>query len=871
MTKKFFIVIGILVALSIFAYQSDFKSKKLPDPLRPFFVNLADNVINELNVTRVIKQKGISNNDYIDLVLSADELNHISNSMKLFIDEGYIRDQLNPWRKAKIIIDGKKEKVKFKFHGTSVSPLKNDISFQFNLIMKKLGFNESVKVPPINAGVFSLKIKHKKESNYYNLMRRYKLISHHDDAEISTIIINKIASKLGLMAPHGRMVILRINGAELGAYMLVEAHNKEWFEREHQLTNYTILKSNDDWDRKNKHVIAHASDTDLYIENKKINTISQSSPVALGSLELLLNSIRSDDIGQIKRMIDIDYMAKYMALLTITNSNHPISGDNLRYIYNHATGRFKMLFRLEGQILKNTKSISDFNRSLFISPYKDLETLKLFKLLLTDGDFLTKRDEELYKIIKNKKEWESMSNTIFSENMKVLIESNEPIRPIKFKTQQFKKIFENNIKKAEQYLDYNKIFITKYIGIDGKQSLHIINDFTHPIMMKNNPIISNSYKNTNTFIEPSQIDINQKLIYREQEIVTNITNISQPTFENMITHKPILPRNIYFNDAIEQSVFSLNESLQTLKDNYIDYQVNLKNKVITLTPGRYKTHSNIITPYGFNVVIQAGTTLMLSEGMSFLVRGGLNINGTSLQPVVISRSQNKFPFGVIAVAGTKVQNTKVDINYLKLSGGGEAVIGGSLFTGQMSINNADVVIQNSIFENSISDDGINIKYSKVNIKNSTFINNFGDQIDLDYCHGIISNNIFSYKKMGNETEIPSTDGLDISGSKVETSGNTFSNLSDKGISIGENSIIMIKNNNFNDNNLAIAVKDGSKAFVDQNQFNHNNIDISMYVKKKIYNNPSLYTILRNESLNLKIDNGDIIYPKNLQNSFQSIK
>ena len=82
---------------------------------------------------------------------------------------------------------------------------------------------------------------------------------------------------------------------------------------------------------------------------------------------------------------------------------------------------------------------------------------------------------------------------------------------------------------------------------------------------------------------------------------------------------------------------------------------------------------------------------------------------------------------------------------------------------------------------------------------------------------------------------------------------------------------MIKNNNFNDNNLAIAVKDGSKAFVDQNQFNHNNIDISMYVKKKIYNNPSLYTILRNESLNLKIDNGDIIYPKNLQNSFQSIK
>ena len=75
----------------------------------------------------------------------------------------------------------------------------------------------------------------------------------------------------------------------------------------------------------------------------------------------------------------------------------------------------------------------------------------------------------------------------------------------------------------------------------------------------------------------------------------------------------------------------------------------------------------------------------------------------------------------------------------------------------------------------------------------------------------------------------------------------------------------------NDNNIAIAVKDGSKAFVGQNQFGHNKIDISMYIKKKIYTKPILYTILRNKSLNLKIDSGDIVYPKNLQNSFQIIK
>ena len=872
MKKRIIIIISIsiIAVLSIFVYQNDFKSKKLLEPLRPFLVNLADNIINELNFTRVIKRKGVSSDSYIDLSLSGDDLNHISNSIKLFIDDGYIRDQLNPWRKAKIIIDGKKEKVKYKFHGTSVSPLKNDISFQFKDIIKSLGFYNSVNASPINAGTFSLKIKHNKDSNYFNLMRRYNLISHHDDAEISTIIVNKIASKLGLMAPHGRMVILRINGAEVGAYMLVEAHNKEWFEREHQLTNYTIFKSNDDWDRKNER--SHASDTDLYIENKKINTISQESPVALGSLELLLNSIRNEDVGQIKKMIDIDYMAKYMALLTITNDNHPIAGDNLRYIYNHSTGRFKILFRVEGHILENTKSILEFNRSLFQSPYtQDLETFKLFKLLLTDEDFLIKRDKELYTIIQNAKEWENMSDTIFSRNMKVLIESNEPIRPIKAKNQKFKETFANNIRKAEQYLNYNKIFITKYIGLNGKQSLHIVNDFTHPITMKNNTKISNSYKNNIILIKPSQIDTDQKIIYKEQEILSNIKNNSQLTFENMITRKTIMTKNIYFNDAVEQSTFSLNESLQTLKDNYINFQINFKDKVITLNSGLYKINSDIITPYGFNVVIKAGTSMMLGKGTSFLVRGGLNINGLSSKPVVIGRSDIKLPFGVIAVAGENIQNTKVNINYLKLSGGGEALINGSLFTGQMSVNNANVVIQNSIFKNSTSDDGINIKYSKVNIKNSSFINNLSDQIDLDYCHGILSDNIFSYIKSGKKTEINITDGLDISGSKIEASGNTFSNLSDKGISVGESSAIMIHGNNFNDNNIAIAVKDGSKAFVGQNQFGHNKIDISMYIKKKIYTKPILYTILRNKSLNLKIDSGDIVYPKNLQNSFQIIK
>ena len=870
--RKIFISLFVLFIAFTLAYHNNFfysQLKKLPYPLNPYLIQLADDTVNEFNFFRIIKQESLPQDDYIDLIMSGDDLRHISDSMKLFIDEGYIRDQSNLWRKAKIIINGEKEKIKYKFHGTSVSPLNGEISYLFSLVMKKFGFIDTLSGPTINSGRFSLKVKHKKESGYYNLMRRYNLISHHDDAEISTIVINKIASKLGLMAPHGRMTILRINGAEIGAYMLVEAHNKEWFEREHQLTNYTIFKSNDDWDRKGGH--PHASDTDLYIGNKKINTISQDSSVAVGSLELLLKSIRNNDVDQIKKMLDMDYMAKYMALLSITNTNHPISGDNLRYIYNHATGRFKMLFRIEGSVHKNSQKIDKFNHSLFISPYENLETHKLFKLLLTDSSFLIKRDKELYKIIQNNKEWEALADEAFSKNIKVLLASNEPMRPIKFKIKQFKSIFANNIEKARQYLDYSKIFITKYTDINGKQSLRILNDFTHPIMLKGISKVSDLDKEINIILNPAQIDIKQQTVYEEQVIDNNAGDVSRLVFENAITRSGILPRHVYFNDAIVRPSFSKDQSLQTLNDNNVKYKVNYKDKVITLQSGQHRINNNIILPYGFNLVLQAGTQLLFNKDISFLVRGGLNINGTKSQPVIVSRLQNEAAFGVFAVAGENILNTEVNIDYLEFGGGGEAIVNGSLFTGQMSIHNANVVIKNSIFENSISDDGVNIKYSKVDISDSKFINNFGDQIDLDYCQATIVNNIFSYKVEDRVKEISSTDGLDISGSKVQAIGNTFSNLSDKGISVGEISNIMISDNIFKHNNLAIAVKDGSKAFIDKNQFNNNNIDISMYIKKKIYKNPSLYMIRSNKILNFKVDNGDIFYLDDLNEGFGNIK
>ena len=216
--------------------------------------------MNELDFSRFLSKSDLPNSSFIDIYLSADDLSYIENKKEEFLSEiGYIKDELNPWRKAKIRVGSEKISMKFKFHGTSVSTLD-----RYDQI--------------------SLKIKHNREAPYLDEFRRFNLIPIQDDVDNSTIALNKIASKFGLMAPHGRMVALRINGVDAGLYMLVEDHKKEWFEREHNLTNYLVIKSNDDWDRKN---ISHQSDFDLFIENKEISGTSQYPEIVLGRFDQL--------------------------------------------------------------------------------------------------------------------------------------------------------------------------------------------------------------------------------------------------------------------------------------------------------------------------------------------------------------------------------------------------------------------------------------------------------------------------------------------------------------------------------------------------------------------------------------------------------
>ena len=373
----------------------------LRSPSGRVVVDVADRVVNQFDVLRTLQQNPLPSDSYVDLKLSGSDVQYITRQIDEFIEVGYIPDKLKTWREGQMHLDGGTIDVSFRFHGTSATPLRR--------------------------GGFSLRIRHKKEGLYRDLMRSYNLITSKDDADVSTIWINRIAENMGLISPHGKMVILRINGVNLGLYMMVEELESEHLERNHGVTNYTVIKAVDDWDKKSSD---HRSDLDLWVGNQEVSGTAVNSDVALGAFHLLTQAIAGGRLPVIKRLMDLPYVAKHMALGALINNSHSITGDNLRYIYDFSTGKFTLLFRVEDTILPIDSTIEDFNSAWFetATEYRGAETHQLFRLLLQDPEFRNARDQELHKIVQDRDSILQDARSAYEQNHPVILHSDEPRR-----------------------------------------------------------------------------------------------------------------------------------------------------------------------------------------------------------------------------------------------------------------------------------------------------------------------------------------------------------------------------------------------------------------------------------------------------------
>jgi hypothetical protein len=168
-----------------------------------------------------------------------------------------------------------------------------------------------------------------------------------------------------------------------------------------------------------------------------------------------------------------------------------------------------------------------------------------------------------------------------------------------------------------------------------------------------------------------------------------------------------------------------------------------------------------------------------------------------------------------------------EIRFLELEGGSEDELRGVYYSGQLSIYHQDLLLSDATLRRSHADDSLNVKYGRVVIRDSAFVDSFADAIDLDWTDATIERSLFA--RTG-----PEGDGVDVSGSTAAIDDSVFSEVKDKGVSVGERSQAIIRGSLLRGCTLGVASKDLSQAEIRESLFLHNERDLAAYQKKPVF-------------------------------------
>jgi hypothetical protein len=845
--KKYYLM--AIIATSLFVYYNEWLLSKYP---RLDYINKAIDEVNPFVGRYAISALEL---DEINLIMSSKDIAYFKSFIKGVKEEaketyagrpliGYSSEL--DYRKIKIFYNGIKHKGKIRIHGTS--------AWHF-MHPKK-----------------SYAIKLDKENLIRN-MRRFSIINLGKPA-LSTIASYRISKLLGLFKVTSYLVKVKINDKDQGVYLLEEKLHKSLLEK-NALSGVDIVKPIDDYNHQYPNG-AHEHPFVFDLANTQIKRISKKH---IGQL-LKYRILYSEDalISDIKKSIDIKKFAKTDAARILFGDVHGIRGANQKLLYDTSTGRFFPYFRTEGLVgeLIDNGYGSNFEKSVYENPVgSKFENNILYKKLVRDDEYRVLRNKYLHEIIEKKDEIEKVWLGVLSEGMPILRSSRGPgyssRRLINFEKENFRKI-QSNFLKIKRYLDYAKIFVEIVNTSNNKISFKISPDTNAGVLIEK--ISSNLSKDDEITIEHNKVV--EKIKFGELKKYLNKYNFimkldkslevqktvfefivsSKKTitsldflFQNKITKNLIRDKNVYKYISLKTKNIDLsylNISVKKFIKENDHLLLSAVGKNIYLKNGDYEITKDLIIPYGYNLNIEQGTKITISNGKSILIYGGLFIKGIKNNPVVIRNSNNKGPFGSIGVIGDG--STNVDVNYLDISGGSEAEINAIYLSGALSLYNHNTVqVENSLIHHNYADDGLNIKTSKVELKDNKFFNNFADQVDLDYSQGVLINNDFTQNRptktqIASDYTDPNGDGLDLSTSNIVFHNNKVSGFLDKGISIGENTFILIYKNKFNNNRSAITAKDQSKVYIYNNSYLGNEIDVEMYRKKNIFNYPLVFSI-----------------------------
>ena len=254
---------------------------------------------------------------------------------------------------------------------------------------------------------------------------------------------------------------------------------------------------------------------------------------------------------------------------------------------------------------------------------------------------------------------------------------------------------------------------------------------------------------------------------------------------------------------------------------------------IFIKQGELRSKIPIIIPAGYVVHFLPGTKLDLVDKAMFISYSPVRMKGTVSNPVIITSSDfSGNGFAVLQADKRSFLDHVIFENMNTLN------YKGWLLTGAVTFFESDVDIQNTRFYRNQCEDALNTIRSDFRVSNAAFEYIYGDAFDSDFCTGTLSESTFT--NIGN-------DAIDFSGSKIKINNCLMEDVSDKGISGGENSKLTVDNTTIIRANIGLSSKDMSVVTINDSRLEDCNYGLVLLQKKPEYGPATL--ILNNTKIN----------------------
>ena len=520
-------------------------------------------------------------------------------------------------------------------------------------------------------------------------------------------------------------------------------------------------------------------------------------------------------LGNVEEVFDIDKMAKFFALTDIINGKHGLAWHNQRFYYNPVTCKLEPInydnfvenFSTHanaipvGILLQKTNDLALEDR---LSPYI-FSSDKFFRQYIqylekySDNEFILdfyNRNEkdvlDYLELIQAEFPSYDIDVNYFLKNA-ADIRNHLPQLKKRYETGFFKNILpDNKPYKTSSPLNYERmlsVYLNCYFANTPERTEVLIENFNGlPI-----EIMALLDKNRNELIEftdPIRLEAYEGNVEDTILKIANIKNVEYISFNVLGESKTHFAEITPWPKSIEPSPY---QKLLRSKNSQTENLFMVKGDSLILEKGNYTLKEKIYVPEGKVVLFRAGVNLDLVKEASILSYSKVHLKGKKNLPInIYSSDRSANGFNVFQTEG------KSTIEHTVFSGLNTLNFDGWQLTGAINFYEADVSIHSTVFKDNQCEDALNIIRSDFTVTNCQFLNIYADAFDSDFCKGKLSNSIFD--GVGN-------DAIDFSTSQIDISQCRIRNITDKGISGGEESSLNIWDCEISKCTIGIASKD----------------------------------------------------------------